>query len=261
MQTDKTVTTFRVSDGNTVKLEHHDALTSTAALAREYATLGYPDRYAVVTEKQAKSPVIGTKISNGDIEKGLFISCIIRPSIFPSQAALLGPLASLALATALEEHSQKKIGIGWVTDIYCEGEKIGGITLEGKLDDHTSYEYIIITFAVKLNPKDFPPRLTDMVRQVFEGEDLSIETIVAKTVLNKFFTFCRDLKNPSKYMEIYRNKFTLTGKKIKYLTGDKKTSVRVMGVDKDTCFLIVKDRNGKIFNITSPKYVLIPRNL
>ena len=261
MQTDGNITTFRVSDGNTVKLEHRDILPSTAELAREYAALGYPDRYAIVTEKQTKSPIIGTKMSSGDIERGLFISCIIRPSMFPSQATLLGPLASVALATALEEHSQKKIGIGWVTDIFCDGEKIGGCALEGKLDSYTSYEYIIVSFAVKLSQKDFPPRLTDMVRQVFESDNLSIETIIAKTVLNKFFTLYRDLKNPSKFMDTYRNKFALAGKRIKYLSDGKKITLRVMGVDKENCALIAEDSKGKIFNISKIKSVILPRTV
>ena len=261
MQKDEYVISFRVSDGNTVKLEHHNSLPSTAELAKNYAALGYPDRYAIVTEKQAKSPINGLKLSNGDTECGLFISCILRPSMFPSQATLLGPLAAVAFATALEEHSSKKVGIGWVTDIYCEGSKIGGCALEGKLDSHASYEYIIVSFAAKLNSKEFPPRLTDMVRQVFEAENLSIETIIAKTVLNKFFSLYRNLKNPSKFMDTYRNKFVLTGKKIKYITDGKKINVRVMGVDKDNCSLVIEGPNGEIKNVFKPSSVIIPKSI
>ena len=261
MQNDGFVTTFRVSDGNTVKLEHRDSLSSTAEVAREYARLGYPDRYAIVTEKKTTASFLGTKPADKNVENGLFISCILRPSIFSSQAGLLGPLATIAFATALEEHTHKKIGIGWVTDIYCEGEKIGGCTLEGKLDSYASYEYIIVSFAVKLDPKDFPPQLTDMVRQIFENDNLSIGTIIAKTVLNRFFALYRDLKNPSKYMDVYRKKFVLTGKKIKYIQGDKKLSLRVMGIDKDTCALVVEDPKGKVLNIFSPSNVIIPKKL
>ena len=261
MQNDGFVTTFRVSDGSTVKLEHRDSLSSTAEVAREYARMGYPDRYAIVTEKKTTATFLGTKSAEKNVENGLFISCILRPSIFSSQAGLLGPLATVAFATALEEHTQKKIGIGWVTDIFCEGERIGGCTLEGKLDSYASYEYIIVSFAVRLDPDDFPPQLTDMVRQVFETDNLSIGTIIAKTVLNKFFAIYRDLKNPSKYMDVYRKKFVLTDKKIKYVQSDKKLNLRVMGVDKDTCALVVQDSKGKIMNIFSPTNVILPKKL
>ena len=255
------VTSFKIFDGNTVKLEYRDTLPNTAELARAYAKAGYPDRYAVMTERQTTSPIIGTKLSEKDSEEGVFISCILRPSIFPSQAGLLGPLAAVAFATALEEHAQKKISIGWVKDIFCEGEKIGGVALEGKLDDYTSYEYLIVSFAVKLNKKDFPPRLTDMVRQVFETDNHTIGTIIAKSILNRFFTVYRDLKNPSKHMDVYKNKFALTGKKIKYLHDDKKITVRVMGIDKETCTLVTEDSKGEVIRITKPSSVSIPKKI
>ena len=43
---------FRASDGNTVRVEYRESLPSTAALAKEYAKSGYPDRYVVFAEKQ-----------------------------------------------------------------------------------------------------------------------------------------------------------------------------------------------------------------
>ena len=261
MHNDGFITTFRASDGNTVKLEHHASLPSTAALAKEYARLGYPDRYAIVTEKRIGLPTGTAKASDKDVEEGLFISCLLRPSMFPSQAGLLGPLAAVAFSTGLEEHTQKKISVGWPKDIYCEGVRIGCCNLEGKLDSYNSYEYIIVSFYAKLSPKDFPPLLTDMVRQVFESENLSIGTIIAKTILNRFFSIYKDLKNPSKYMDVYRNKFALTGKKIKYIADDSKISVRVLGVDKDTCALIVEDSKGEIINVSSPSSVIIPKKL
>ena len=48
------VISVRVSDGSVIKLECHDALPSTARLAKEYAKLGYPDRYVVFAEGRKK---------------------------------------------------------------------------------------------------------------------------------------------------------------------------------------------------------------
>ena len=210
-------TSFRDSDGNIIKFEHCDALHSTTELAREYARSGYPDRYVIFTEKQGSSAITKTKLSDGSYEDGMFISCILRPSIFPSQAGLLGPLAAVALVTALEEHTTKKLGIGWVSDIYCDGVRIGGAAIEGKLDSHSTYEYLIVSFAIKMRDADFPPRLTDMIRKVFESENASIPMIIAKTVLTKFFSVYSGLKNPGKHINTYRNKFVLIGKKIKFI--------------------------------------------
>ena len=261
MQKKDNVISFRVSDGNSIKLEYHDFLHSTTELAREYARAGYPDRYAVFAQKQTSSILTGTKLGDKEYDKGIFISCILRPSIFPSQAGILGPLSTIAFATALEEHTKKKLGISWIKDIYCDNVKIGGCSIEGKLDDYTSYEYIIITFAARLDPKNFPPLLTDLVRQVFEDESQSLGMIMAKTVLNKFFNMYRDLKSPEKHMDLYRNKFVLVGKNIKYLHGDKKLKGKVIGIDKETTALLVESKKGEIIKITSPSNVIIPNKI
>lgn len=249
MLKDKEVRSFRVSDGNTVRLEYRRNITSTVDIAREYARAGYPDRYVVFAERE------------GDMGDGLYLSCILRPSIFPAQAGLIGPLAAVAFATALEEHTSKKLGIGWVSDIYCDGIKVGGCSVEGKLDNFTSYEYMIISFAVRLDEKIFPPRLTDMVRTVFEAENASVAMIIAKTVLNRFFMLYRDLKSPEKHMDLYRAKFALIGAKIKYLSDGKKKSAKVIDVDKKNCTLIIETKDSSTIKVTSPSMVIIPNKL
>lgn len=260
MQNDSNVISFRASDGNTVRLEYQESLPSTAALAKEYAKAGYPDRYAVFAEKQTAVSATGASLSGNESEKGLYLSCILRPSIFPSQAGCIGPLAAVALAAALEEHTMKTVGIGWVSDIYCDGVKVGCTSVEGKLDDFTSYEYLIVSFAVKLDKK-FTPRLTDMVRRVFEDGNQSITMIMAKTVLNRFFAIYREIKNPAKHLNHYSNRFILTDKKIKYIEDGKKKTVKVIGVNKENLSLIIETKDGRHINVASHSNVIIPNKI
>ena len=251
---------FRASDGNTVRVEYRESLPSTAALAKEYAKSGYPDRYVVFAEKQTAVSAVGGSVSESEPENGLYLSCILRPSIFPSQAGCIGPLSAVALAAALEEHTMKSIKIGWVSDIYCDGAKIGCTAVEGKLDDFTSYEYLIVSFAVKLDKK-FTPRLTDMVRRVFEDGNQSIPMIMAKTVLNRFFAIYREIKNPAKHLNQYVNKFALTDKKIKYIEDGKKKRARVVGINKEGMTLIIETKDGRRINVASHSSVIIPNKL
>lgn len=261
MQENKNITSFRVSDGNTVKLEYRNRLASTTTLAREYAKAGYPDRYAVFTEQQLSSHITTAHSVDGEFDNGLFISLILRPSVFPSQAGLIGPLSAVAFASALEEHTDKKISIGWISDLFCDSRRIGGCAVEGKLGNSTSYEYMIVTFAVKLNATNFPPRLTDMVRKVFEPDNASVAMIIAKTVLNKFFEVYRDLKTPEKHMDAYEKRFALTGCKIRYTTDGKKRRCTVLGIDKATCSLLIETSEGIKDTLTSPFSVIIPNRL
>ena len=253
------LTTMRASDGSVVKLECHDALPSTAKLAREYAKLGYPDRYVVFTERKKKSE--SDEKRRSEAERGIYMSCILRPSIFPSQAALLSALCAVAVDTALEEHTTQQIGIGWVSKIYCNGTAIGDVTIEGKLDNFTSYEYIIINFSLALSENDFPPRLTDLIRKVFESENTSIPIIIAKNILNKFFSFYSNLKNSSKFMDIYRQKFILRGHKVKYLKDGRRQSCKVLGIKTDDCSLMVENSDKKVVYISTPNKVTIPKKI
>ena len=258
---DKKTVSFRISDGSAVKLEYHDSLSSTTELAREYAKAGYPDKFVVFTEKQTETPITHTKLGSGAAENGIFISVILRPSVFPSQAALLSHLCAVALTTALDEHTTANSKIGWVSDVYFDGVRVGGAAIEGKLTDYSSFEYIIVSFAVKMDEEKFPARMSDMIRKVFESENLTIGMIIAKTILEKFFAVYAKIKTPEKYMKIYSDKFLLTGKKIKYLDGTKKLPCKVLEVDKTNGALIVDIGGGVRKTITSPSGVFIPKKI
>lgn len=255
------VLSLRASDGSIFKLEVHDTLASTANIARDYAERGYPDRYAVFAKRQLKSTLTGSKPQDGEFEEGMFLSCIFRPSIFPSQAPLIGAMSATAMITALEDHTDSPLGLGWVSDLYCNGIKIGCTTVEGKLDNFTSYEYIIVSFAVRTDKTHFPPRITDLIKQVFDSENTCIQMIMAKEIINKFVSYYIHLKSSSKFMDVYRQKFILRGKTVKYEIEDKKRSYRVRDVDRNTGELIVFGRNGTELRISSPTFVTMPKRV
>ena len=167
----KNIVNYREADGSIINFESHSSLKSPLELARYYATeKNYPDRYVVFTDRLAKAKISTKKTIEAEAEYGIFMSCILRPSIFPSQAALLNAMSTAAMVSALEEHTAKKMGIGWVSDVYCDGVKIGSVSIEGRLDDFTTYEYIIVSFNAKLSKDNFPPTLQDMVKKVFDEQ-------------------------------------------------------------------------------------------
>lgn len=253
------VTNIRIADGSIVKLESHNALLSTARIAKEYAKAGYPDRYVVFAEARHKPDKDGK--FKGDVENGVFMSCVLRPSIFPSQASLMSSLASVALATALDGHTSKSIGIGWGGNIYCDGREIGHVTIEGKLDNFTSYEYMIVTFEAVLDKESFPPRINDLIKKVFESENTTVPIIIAKDILNKFFPFYSNIKSSSKFMNIYKEKFVLCGKKIKYLEDGKKKTFRITDIDIQNGALKIEGAGKRAVTVFSPSKVILPKKI
>ena len=251
--------TFRTPKGKFLQVECYDSLPSTLELARQYAKLGYADGYVVFSEKQTKFDSLARPITDSDGEPGVFISCILRPSMFASQAGFIGVTSAVALQSALEEQTEKRIGIGWLSDIFCDGRKIGHSAIEGKLDEFSAYEYIIVSFYTTLSHSDFPPRLSDLVKKVFESESASIPLIVAKKILTKFFDlYPEKMKTPEKIMEVYNRKFILGGVKAKYLDQTKRKSCKILGVDTLDGRLIIETSSGDIKRISGIKNIIIP---
>ena len=247
------VITIRVPDGGIARLECHDTLPSTAAIAREYARAGYPDRYVVFAEK--KEVITDPKKNTKQINDGVYMSCILRPSIYTTQASMIAHLATVAFVKALEEHTTRELGIGWVSDVFCDGVKIGGVSLEGKAKSDYSFEYVIVSFYVDLDKKTFPPRLADMIKKVFESENNSISMIIAKNVLGKFIPLFKDLASPQRFMDTYNDKFIQRNQRIKYTLGGKSHSGRILNVDSDGS-LIVEEKK-RILHLTSVSGVSI----
>lgn len=250
---------MRTSDGKILHLECYDKISSTHELARRYARLGFADGYVIFSEKQTAYDSLGRRLTDGESESGVFLSCILRPSIFPSQAGLLSAMSAVALYSALEEQTCKELGIGWVSDIFCEGERIGTTTTEGKLDNYMTYEYIIISFCVKLTDEYFPPRLSDMIKKVFESDNTSIPLIIAKNILSKFFAlYPKKVKSPEKFMEIYKRKFALAGVKAKYLEGGKRKRCKILGIEGSDGRLIIEDGSGAIKHVSGNHNIVLP---
>lgn len=258
----KSVVTYRETDGSIINFEAHSSLKSPLELARYYATeKNYPDRYVVFTDRLAKVKTIAKKDYEAEAERGIFMSCILRPSIFPSQAALLNAMSTAAMVSALEDHTTKDMGIGWVSDVYCDGVKIGSVSLEGKLDNFTTYEYIIISFNAKLSKENFPPTLADMVKKVFESENTSVNMIIARNILTKFFKFYQNIKTPQKFMTEYTQRFALRGKKVKYFRDEKWKAHKVLGIDSRTGELIIDNGKDPDIRVSSPVLIQNPKKI
>ncbi|MBQ8381220.1 MAG: hypothetical protein IJY18_04925 [Clostridia bacterium] len=253
---------MRTQEGKILHLECHSTVGSTHELARSYAKFGYTDGYVVFSEKQTKLNSLGEELADGSEERGVYLSCILRPSIFPSQAGFLGAMSAVALISALEEHTTKKLGIGWISDIFCEGRKIGTTTVEGKLDSHLAFEYVIISFSVKLTESDFPPRLSDLIKKVFESESSSIPLIIAKNILSKFFNlYPKRIKSSDKFMDVYKKKFILSDYHTRYYEDGKKRKCKILGVDSHDGRLIIETANGSLKHISGTRGIILPKKI
>ncbi len=251
---------IRGEDGNITELEAYDSLISAAARARQYAQDGYPDRYAVFCQRQKDVSLFGKENYSDKEVEGVFLSLILRPSLFLAQSGFFRILAATALVTALEEHSSRELGIAWLTDIYDDQGKIGSVAIEGKLDDISFYEYVIVHFAVKTSEETFPARLDDLVRKVFESENTSVNMIIARTILSHFYQYYPYLKTPGAFIDTYIDKMILRGVEVQFLQNGKKKRAKVIGVERESGSLLL-DQKGTTVRISSPRELILPKKI
>ena len=261
MENGAQVLTYRTADGSVLPIEWHASVPSTAALAREYARGGYPDRYCILSEAQTDTSLTGSRLSDGAAERGVFVSCILRPRFFPSQAGPLGALCAVALASALEQHTDRQVDIGWISDIFCEGRRIGGCSLESRLDAYMAYEYLIVSFGVRVNDKLFPLRLSDMVKQVFSSDHASAPMRICESILDRFFHLYRGLQSSHKFLDDYRRRFIMTGLRVGSQEGERRLHGRILGIDPEEGRLLVDLGRRGIVKVAGRARLTLPRRV
>ena len=103
--------------------------------------------------------------------------------------------------------------------------------------------------------------LSDIIKKVFDKENLSIPFIIAKDILNNFFQYYVTVKKNTKFMTAYSQKFILRGKKIRYIDEGKRKSGKVLGVDAKNAALMIESQSKKILYITTPNKVILPKKI
>jgi BirA family transcriptional regulator, biotin operon repressor / biotin---[acetyl-CoA-carboxylase] ligase len=99
--------------------------------------------------------------------RNLAISLLLRPKIQPSDAALLGMLASIAVAETIEALGVEQAQLKWPNDVLVQGRKIAGILPEASLNGRT-VDYVILGLGLNVNSEqaDFPADLQDLVTSI-----------------------------------------------------------------------------------------------
>ncbi len=255
--TPEKILTVESKYGPPVKMFCFESLPSVAALAKTYAKNGSADRTCIF------SPIDGEKTKKDkkgrDVPaRGLYLSLILRPLFFPQQAAFINHLSASALATTLENYTELPIGIGWVSDVFAESLKIGGVTVESRLDRYSGYEYLILHFAAEIDEKIFPVRLSDLMRRVFEGDFSSQELLIASSLLDRFFALYAEYQNTANFINDYRSRFVMNGLTAIYTRGGRKRKCKLLGIDADTGKLRVEMPNGAIVDFSGRSGLILP---
>ena len=187
---------------------------------------------------------------------GMTLRILIRPTMHARHAGRLAALTAVAVARAIERHSDLKISIRWVNDLYAGTRKIGAILTNAQVNTAGYYEYAVIRISLAIAAADFPPRLGDVVRHVFRNETVSLPANLAESIIEEFFTLYDSEEAHAEYMANYRKRLTVIGRRVKVLTGARYERGRVTDIDDDAC-LIVRLRRDRAFLVSSRSEIIL----
>lgn len=164
-----------------------DEATSTQDVVREAAARGEPEGLAVMALHQTRGRGRFGRSWISPRESNLALSLLLRPPLEPGDAALLGMMASIAVAETVEEHGIAAARLKWPNDVTVQGKKIAGILPEARVVGRV-VDYVILGIGLNVNTvlTDFPPELRESVTSLFleTGRESDLRT-VAGTLLKR----------------------------------------------------------------------------
>lgn len=230
-----------------VAVDVREEVTSTNTVLKELAEQGGAEGMVLIAKQQsAGKGRLGRSFASPK-GTGLYMSVLLRPRFSAEESLSITTAAAVAVAEAVERVTGRRAMIKWVNDVYLDGYKICGILTEASIDFETNgLHYAVLGIGVNIQEPEggFQGELKEIAGALYrETAPSGVRTALAAEILNCFFSFYESLEKRS-FLPEYRSRSLLTGKKIRFICGNKKLSGTVLGIDEEAR-LLVSLENGE----------------
>ncbi len=199
-------------------IRRFEVLESTNTTACELAKDGAPEGTVVLAGRQTGGRGRFGRSFFSPEGTGLYFSIILRPT---AQPLYLTTAAAVAVAQAAEAVTGKPMGIKWVNDVYCNGQKVCGILTEGGFANG-KLDYAVLGIGINVAPpaEGFPAELAGKAGALW---DTPVAAEAVESLLNEIL--CRFAKSytaleKKPFLEAYRRLSLLDGKTVELLAPD-----------------------------------------
>lgn len=174
---------------------------STNDVAYELAEKGMAEGAVVLAEEQAKGKGRHGRQWLSPPRGGIYLSCILRPSITPDEIPKITLLAAVAVAKAVREGTGLGAMIKWPNDILVNDRKVCGILTEMKAEQD-AVDFVVLGIGINVNTsaRGLPrgaSSLKDELHAAAREENLS-RVELAKKILEQL---------EAEYIELKKNGF------------------------------------------------------
>ncbi|WP_373143978.1 MULTISPECIES: biotin--[acetyl-CoA-carboxylase] ligase [Enterococcus] len=154
-------------------------------------------------------------------QQGIYMSLLLEPKEQLTELPQYTILMAVAVSEAIDELLGVDTQIKWVNDIYLNHKKIVGILSEAMTDIETnSLKYIIIGMGINFSipQENYPDELQEKATSLFpNGQATITRNQLIINIWNRFFNLLAD---QTTYLDAYRKKSFVLGKKITFKRKD-----------------------------------------
>jgi len=149
------------------KVIHYDSVSSTMDIAFRLAMEGGDEGTVVCAETQTKGKGRLGRHWISPKGKGIYMSVILRPKLFPADVAQLTLLSAVALCEAIKNVSGVTSKIKWPNDLLVNNKKLAGILTElsAEID---CVRFVVIGIGVNVNTSinSLPSNATSLKNEI-----------------------------------------------------------------------------------------------
>lgn len=234
--------------------EIHAQIDSTNNRAKALALAGAAQGTLVIADRQSAGRGRFGRKFHSPQGVGAYLSIVLRPRVDADQAAMLTPMAAVAVARAIEAVADVRASIKWVNDVYIGDKKVCGILCEAGLDAQgAQMQYVVVGVGVNVGAARFPDELKNIATSISNecGENIDRNRFIAE-LLNQMNLLYSDFEIGvcQGFVQESRSRSNVIGRNVLVLRGGESYPARAVDID-DHGSLIVQRVGGEVETLHS----------
>ncbi len=234
---------------------------STNIIAYELAEKGMKEGTVILADEQVKGKGRHGRHWSSPSKGGIYMSCILRPSIAPNEISRITLFAAIAVAQAIRDAASLEVTIKWPNDIMMAQKKLCGILTEMKAEqDRVDFVVLGIGINVDIPKSELPKGATSIKEELTSsGGKINLSRVeLTKKVLERLEEYYNLMKIEGfePIIDIWKDLSVMIGSRVKVSLHGKTFEALAHDIDPDGA-LVVRAESGLLEKVSSGDVVMI----
>ncbi|MDO8535429.1 MAG: biotin--[acetyl-CoA-carboxylase] ligase [Candidatus Omnitrophota bacterium] len=234
---------------------------STNVIAYELAEKGIKEGAVILADEQVKGKGRHGRHWSSPSKGGIYMSCILRPSIAPNEISRITLLAAVAVAQAIRDLCSLEVTIKWPNDIMIDQKKLCGILTEMKAEQD-SVDFVVLGIGINVNiPKAVLPKGATSIKDelISRGAKINLSRVeLTKKVLEKLEEYYNLMKIEGfePIIEIWKDLSSMIGSRVKVSLHGKTFEGLAHDINPDGA-LVIRTESGVLEKVSSGDVTMV----